>query len=266
MQIYVVNMLRRPDRRAAMQAQADRLGLRVTFIAAVDARARAPEELRRIAADGPLGEVTPGDIGCFLSHRDVWQRLVASGDRHAVVLEDDAVLADDAATLLGDDGWVPAGERLIKLERYGSPTGRLLVSKHGIDVRGRLLRRLYSKNAGSAAYLISREAAELCLAASRVIDLPVDHLLFNPGNSPVFAALRPALMTPAPVEQDRDLGSDLPRDRRGMERLRHHLRRELVRGYYELRVVPSLLWLVLTGQGELHLPSFGKAPAPRDPV
>lgn len=261
MRIHVVNLERRPDRRAAMELQAARLGLSFDYVPAVDAAAMPERELRRNVRRGPLGDLTNGDIGCFLSHREVWRRLLAGPDAHAVVLEDDAHLADDAATLLGNDGWVPAGEKLVKLERYGR--SRILVGRQVADLAGRSGRRLYSKSAGSAAYLISREGAALALGASESFDVPVDHFLFNPSNSPLFAQLTPLHVSPAPVEQDRMLHSDLPRDRAGLARLRRHFGRELGRGYYELRLLPRAAWLLATRQAELLLPAFGPAGSDR---
>ena len=132
MRIYLINLGRRPDRLAAMQAQAAGLGLPLDRVEAVDAKLVEPALLDRwFAAGGPLGEIPRGDKACLLSHRLAWQEFLASGDDHAVFLEDDVKLSAAAGALLVSDNWIPANIGVVKLEHYGPPGQRVLLS----DVR-----------------------------------------------------------------------------------------------------------------------------------
>ena len=49
-------------------------------------------------------ELLPGEVGCFLSHRKCWQRIVDEGWDHALIVEDDMGLnlkaRDDLMALL----------------------------------------------------------------------------------------------------------------------------------------------------------------------
>src|SRR5215472_9407764 len=109
MDIYLINLARRGDRRTAMEAQAQRLGLGLTRLEALDAKDVGPDILERwFQPDGPLGEIPRGDKCCSLSHRMAWAKLIASGAPYAAVLEDDVVLKDAAAFPLGSDDWIPA--------------------------------------------------------------------------------------------------------------------------------------------------------------
>src|SRR5579863_5503832 len=129
MDIYLINLARRPDRLAAMEIQAQQLGVTLTRLEAVDARdAEALAVDRWFQAGGPLGEIPRGDKCCSLSHRAAWERLMASGADYAAVLEDDVVLQKDAAFALGGSGWIPEGVDLIKLEHYGPPGQSVLLS------------------------------------------------------------------------------------------------------------------------------------------
>src|ERR1700748_2234925 len=102
MDIYLINLARRPDRRTAMETQAQRLGLALTRLDALDARDVEASAIDRwFHAGGPLGEIPRGDKCCSLSHRAAWEKLVASGAPYAAVLEDDVVLKDGAAVALG---------------------------------------------------------------------------------------------------------------------------------------------------------------------
>src|SRR3954464_14935893 len=129
MRIYLINLERRPDRLEAMTAQADALGLTLERIAAVDGAAVEPAELDRwFENGGPLGEIPRGDKACLLSHRLAWERFLASGDSHAVFLEDDVVLSRAAGTLLANDSWIPGYVAVVKLEHYGPKGQRVLLA------------------------------------------------------------------------------------------------------------------------------------------
>jgi glycosyl transferase family 25 len=106
---------------------------------------------------------------------------------------------------------------------------------------------MLSRHTGAAAYLLSRAAAQLLLDQTR-FDLPVDHLMFNPNNSRLFARLRPFQLLPAIARQQQFSGarqgakSDIEGTRRPLRALSlTYARRELVRFGYDLRLVPQQL-------------------------
>lgn len=257
MRIYVINLARRADRRAAMQAQADAAGLALTFCEAVDARSAPMEVLRSLSEPGPLGALSEGDLCCTLSHRKVW-RMIADGDApYGVVLEDDVALSEDAGDFLASYDWIPEGTQLVKLERFGNRRHKVVMGPAVAGFGGRRLRRIRSKYVGAAGYVISREAAEMLWRETEIVRLPVDHVLFNPNNSPLFGRLKPLAFEPALVQQGVNAESDIHGFRlKGRTGDLAYWWRETVRGYYELRLVPLFAALLLTGRGELVKPSF----------
>jgi len=253
MDLYVINLARRPDRLASMEQQAERLGLGLTRLDALDAKDSAPAAIDRwFRANGPLGEIPKGDKCCSLSHRMAWEKLLASGASHAAVLEDDVVLKDGAGFALGNSTWIPQGLDLIKLEHYGPPGQSVLLSDFRDVGSGFRLARIHSRHTGAAAYILSRRAAEMLLAISR-FDLPVDHLLFNPNNSPVFARLRPWQLLPVVARQQDFVGekSDIEGWRVGLRKFDlTYARRELIRFGYDLKLLPGQLALLLSGRAK----------------
>lgn len=254
MRIQVINLRRRPDRRDFMDGQAKHLGLSFDYLDAVDAKNTDMAAHRRQASAGPLGHLSDGDLCCFLSHRKAWQNIHDGTDPFGVILEDDAVLSDDAAAFLQNNSWIPKGQTCIKLERHGNNRHRVVFKRFDFSVQGRKLTRFLSKHCGSCAYILSREAAGHLIDATQTINLSIDHFLFNPNNSPVFKRLRPSQILPAIAEQGGDVAAS---DIHGMRLTQRtytlaYWQREAIRGLYEIRHIPKFILLAMRGRVKLE--------------
>jgi len=255
MKTYLINLARRPDRLRQMLSQLSDLDLQVEIVAAIDAR-NMPDEVadRHFTAGGPLGPIPKGDKCCTLSHMRAWSMFLSSGDSHGLILEDDVLIDADAAHLLRETSWIPEGVGLLKIERFGPESQRVLLDDLVYAGDGRQIGRLRSRHTGAAAYIIDRETALKLLAWRERWSLPVDHMLFNPNNSPMAATLSPYQLTPAIARQSQTIGgaTDIDPWRAEMRAMGSaHLKRSVVRGYYELRLLPSQLASWLTGESEL---------------
>lgn len=167
---YLINLDRSPQRLEFMRAQYEPLGLTVERIAAVDG---ARLDLSPYKGSG----LTPGEIGCFLSHRAAWERVAASAESQALVLEDDVRLSAAVPKLLGHGNWMPAGAGLIKLDTSGRRIGVTRSASRAPS--GGTLNGLRSPHTGSAAYIVSRAAAARLLEGSAELRAPVDLFLFG---------------------------------------------------------------------------------------
>ncbi|CAL1680358.1 unnamed protein product [Lasius platythorax] len=96
-QIYMINLIRRPERRKRMHRLFDELGIRAEIINAVDGRTLNESSLKKLGVI-PMPEysdpyhkrpMTMGEIGCFLSHYIIWQKMLEDGYKSVMVLEDD---------------------------------------------------------------------------------------------------------------------------------------------------------------------------------
>jgi glycosyl transferase family 25 len=255
MQTYVINLNRRPDRLHAMTAQLEALAMPFLRIEALDAQLASDEDLNRgYASKGPLGVLTKGNKACSQSNRRVWRKLLESGERFGLVLQDDVVLDPGAVELLRSDSWIPQGVDVVKLEHYGPDHQRVLVAE-SIDVAPeRKIARLRSRHTGAGAYILSRQAADVLLHAIPTWQLPIDHMLFNPNSSPLFDILRPYQMLPAVARQSSSLGglSDLESERIAQRDFSlGYIKRELVRAYNDLRVLPWQLMEVAQHRARL---------------
>lgn len=96
-EIYMINLKRRTERRVKMEATMKELGLDYTYFEAVDGKTLTDEILLQkgitllpeYADPYHKRPMTMGEIGCFLSHFTIWQKMVELGQQEVLVLEDD---------------------------------------------------------------------------------------------------------------------------------------------------------------------------------
>jgi GR25 family glycosyltransferase involved in LPS biosynthesis len=78
--VFCINLDRRPDKWAESSEEFARIGLEVERVSGVDGQTLKP-----------AGNITPGEMGCSLSHSGILKRMVENNWSKILVLEDDAV-------------------------------------------------------------------------------------------------------------------------------------------------------------------------------
>lgn len=160
MKIYVINVPVATERRAMQQAQAERFGLDMQFIEAMDAEALDDSFCQR-AANNWTRSVSKKDIACFLSHRHVWS-LAAQDNGPVMIIEDDVVFSpaikgvlahlvarDDPWNVIYDIEYAPGAHGLSK---------NLAWSAVDPDITARLI---YKNKIGLGAYVLSPKVAKM---------------------------------------------------------------------------------------------------------
>lgn len=90
--VYVINLDRDTERLQNMTEQLKKLNIEFTrFPAVLGAQVKTSHHLTDIC----LKYCTDGIKGCALSHKTIWEDMLANNYKHVLVLEDDAVFADD---------------------------------------------------------------------------------------------------------------------------------------------------------------------------
>jgi len=138
-------------------------------------KAMTDEELAEKTTFGARYFCTPGMIGCFMSHLNIWKKVVEEGHEAVVVLEDDVVLYPNFSSklqtllkelpddwdvcLLGAVGCIAQEQELLNMKLYGLITGG------GRPSPGKS--RTISPNvfvpyrpAGTHAYMVSQKGAQ----------------------------------------------------------------------------------------------------------
>ncbi len=196
---YLINLDRSRERLEHFLSQANAVGLEFVRVAAVDGNKLDKDTKATLFARRtgklPLG---PGEMGCFLSHRKVWARILADGVDWSFVAEDD-IHFYNASRFFCNSDWLPKHVDLIKAE-----TSRQRIQLHTIVESkpfGHELRRLNSYHFGTAGYFVSRLGAEILLEETVDKCDPLDLVMFHEDFG-VTKSLRIFQLDPAICVQD----------------------------------------------------------------
>jgi glycosyl transferase, family 25 len=161
---HVINLPRSTDRRRHVVTQMARLGIPYEFVDAVEGRAMTPGQRAALVDEAAVAEhphwLTPGTIGCTLSHRAAYQQILDSGEAVGFVVEDDIVLPPGSAEMLNEIAAHMQGREAVLLY-YRSFEPCSFSSRDAVTLSrwGKLLYPIDIRQPiTTAAYLVTREA------------------------------------------------------------------------------------------------------------
>ncbi len=113
----------------------------------------------------------PNELGCYLSHIRALETFLATNAPHAIVVEDDAVFADDMVDVVTQLIQQPDDWDIVKLEsrHWGMPITVMPLRN------GRRLVAYTQRSTGATAYLLSRSAAAAYVRKLLPMKVPYDH-------------------------------------------------------------------------------------------
>ncbi|XP_062865467.1 procollagen galactosyltransferase 1-like [Trichomycterus rosablanca] len=96
-EVFMINLLRRPDRRQRMLRTLWEQEITCKVVNAVDGKALNESQIRALGITMLPGykdpyhgrPLTRGELGCFLSHYNIWNEIVDRGLKVSLVIEDD---------------------------------------------------------------------------------------------------------------------------------------------------------------------------------
>ena len=157
--IWLINLPKDAGRRERMDAQLGRMGLNYTLYPAINGREEEQRLLQRADPDAYARNMgmplLPGKLGVYASHLAVWEELLASPHKAALILEDDVVFHDDFlealdVALAASDQW--------DILRFNCIRAKLPVTQAQL---GRYRLNAYiGPFTGNAAYLIHCDLAK----------------------------------------------------------------------------------------------------------
>jgi GR25 family glycosyltransferase involved in LPS biosynthesis len=176
---YIIHLERAVERRDQVAAIARALPGTAEIVPAVDGK-DLPKDIvdkiyrQRLFKPHYPFALKPGEIGCFLSHRRCWQKIVDSGDNGALIIEDDVEV--DAAMLEKAVDLIARHCPKSSYIRFPNKSGRengVMVAKEA-DIR---LIRPDTPGLGTVGQYIGYEAAKALLEITEIFDRPIDSFL-----------------------------------------------------------------------------------------
>lgn len=162
MDVIVINLARATERRTVMEQQLAGFGMQGKFLTATDGRTLSDAEknsvdhnVRRSISLYPLSN---NEIGCWLSHKRAMEQLIASGAPMAAIIEDDARLFPEFATVLKAIEELPFSFDVIDLHRKFKRQ-EIFIPLRQLTPQNKLGRIGYT-HMGAIGYVISRQGAE----------------------------------------------------------------------------------------------------------
>ena len=240
---FVINLEKRKDRLQKISNHFKKNNFNFVRFNAVDAESESETILNRnISQNGPLGEISKGDLACFQSHYLLWKHVSDNEKKPVLILEDDTHVSNLGFKILTDTNWIPSDAKIIKCEKFGNKRHRVLLSPATNSFSDFNLHFLLSKHSGTGGYILTPKGADFLVKNSFNVNVSVDHFLFNPNNSNIFKKLKPLQIYPAICEQI-DSSSDIHLHRREFSyRNIFDFIREIKRGYYEIRLLPKQIF------------------------
>lgn len=170
MRVFLINLVRNPERLASAVRQLTRLGISYERVDAVDGKTLSDEACRRAVnrfrwtcAVGRA--IRAGEIGCAMSHYAIYRRMIEEGIPYACVLEDDVLLADAFP------------EQLKRVEEWldDERPQVVLLSNHTKARADGFAIVASSRDMFTEGYVMTLTAARALLRANWPMQVPCDH-------------------------------------------------------------------------------------------
>ena len=213
MKIFVISMKSYKARREFQIRQAKSLNLDISFIDAINGSDLSSEELQN-AANEWTRPIFSKDVGCYLSHRKVWQE-VCKEEQKCLVVEDDVIFSSKIKQILNSienlkDSW----NSVYDLEF--APGDHVLSNKVSFSDEKNLfeIKEIYQNKTGLAAYVLGPQLASKML--SELNNYVMIDAAFWSRKWPKYLQIEPA-----PVVQMMHIGKAIKSDDSSIEDVRN---------------------------------------------
>jgi glycosyl transferase, family 25 len=219
LQTVVISLLRSPLRREKVESELSKTNLNWSFLDAVDGSQLKsyPPEYQPRKVKRLLGfNLTPNEIGCFLSHKKAWQKCLVN-NQATLIFEDDFILQPHfektiEVLLTEFNDW-----QLIRLQSLANSSVVVVRTIGDISIVKNL-----SDEVGATAYILKPAAAKILIEHAKDIYEPLDHFLEHKTKHGVeMLAVKPY---PVDITKAQSTISDRPEDRKPIKGIRKRIR------------------------------------------
>lgn len=178
--IWILNLERDVEKRQFMKNRLNNLGLNFEFIKAIDGNTLSEVDLsvysKTFAVRDFGRELTPGELGCAISHIRMWQKLVDSEHGEALILEDDVLIGWALIQVLNNRDKLPTDYQHLNLSTKArqQPKGEIITDIYRASNH---IERPYS----AEAYLITKSGAQKLIDLVEPLYMPIDNFISIAG-------------------------------------------------------------------------------------
>ncbi|MBT0882303.1 glycosyltransferase family 25 protein [Campylobacter sp. 2018MI13] len=187
MKFFIINLEQDIEKRQKITALCESLGLNYEIIKAVYGKALSEDEIKKNTY--PKEEqlklfkrtLSLGEIGCAMSHRLCYQKIIEQNLEDAIILEDDAVFDKNLLEFLKYKNEFPKDLELLLLghqRQIYSDDGFRIESPFSLRFNKKILnwnlKRLVGRGNGAYGYYITNNGAQKLFKAMNKFHLPAD--------------------------------------------------------------------------------------------
>ncbi|MBZ7991799.1 MULTISPECIES: glycosyltransferase family 25 protein [unclassified Campylobacter] len=187
MKFFIINLEQDIEKRQKITALCESLGLNYEIIKAVYGKALSEDEIKKNTY--PKEEqlklfkrtLSLGEIGCAMSHRLCYQKIIEQNLEDAIILEDDAVFDENLLEFLKYKNEFPKDLELLLLghqRQIYSDDGFRIESPFSLRFNKKILnwnlKRLVGRGNGAYGYYITNNGAQKLFKAMNKFHLPAD--------------------------------------------------------------------------------------------
>jgi glycosyl transferase family 25 len=183
--IYVINLKKDISKKEFMISQLSNLNLNYEFIDAVYGKELNEKEVKGLTnlelTVNSIGRgLSLGELGCALSHKSIYEKIIEKKQKYALILEDDININSGVVDFLDNINKLPKNGELYLLGYQSDCGHKDIKTKTSIWKRKKITLNNYvgipcETAYGAYGYLISLKGAKKLLSHLDKIILPLDH-------------------------------------------------------------------------------------------
>ena len=223
MKVFLINLAGSTERFEKSNVQLSRFDIEFERVCAVNGAKLKNEEIARHYSPEQnkakyYKSLTVGEIGCYLSHRKVWEEIVENEIPSAIILEDDFLITEELTNAISDIESIQSSWDYIKLAGYKKRKRKSYIIE---KLKHFSLVEFKKIPAGTCAQAVSLNGAKKLLETTDKFGRPIDIDLQHWWERKVHIQG----LSPFPFEPNENEESDIGRLSNRKEVRRHRLRR-----------------------------------------
>ncbi|HEY6630054.1 MAG TPA: glycosyltransferase family 25 protein [Rhizobiaceae bacterium] len=174
---FYINLDKRTDRRAFMDAQLAGLVIEVERLPATTPETISPEDILPLSLKADDQTLSPPEMAISISHFRAWKRMLDEGHPRVLVLEDDVLVSSRLPAFLEA---IEAGNNRIGILRLETRLSEVCLHRRVERGPGGFKLHLpLDFEPGAAGYVISADYAARILRSPKRFSMPIDDVLFS---------------------------------------------------------------------------------------